>query len=394
MFIYNINDVIKNGVLGTVVSFSNDLPVVQTDLETLVGNRVTWPVYDKHNSSKIIGTRTQFPLKLAWAMTIHEAQGKTLRAVEVHCNNLFAPGHLYVAISRVKDLDKVSVIGFDPSKHTIPPPKIVLDFLNNIYNVAVDRDCMCCHVKVSIPSDTMDEAVNEPCNDDDGLIGEELDEIDDIIRSYFTSTPESNLESATSASSNSNNDIVNMANIMDEMSKSPGFHKIPNDFNYSSFLLLLKSADYFAEIIGGVPDVNSIYDYLLGPNIMSQTKLFLGVQWNRIFEMVRKYVSDVNTVVKRTQFTSHFGDLHNFLSSKELEADFSKLIKIPVDQLSEQHFHALTEIIFGLNKNILNVLVGECSSSQVDPTKIDVRNDDGLGKVRYCGAWAVAKIKN
>jgi hypothetical protein len=396
MFIYNINDVIKNGVLGIVVSFSNDLPVVQTDLETLVVNRVTWPVYDKHNSSKIIGTRTQLPLKLAWAMTIHKAQGKTLPAVEVHCKNLFAPGHLYVAISRVKDLDKLSVIGFDPSKHTIPPPKIVLDFLNNIHNVTMDRDCMCCHAKVSIPSDTIDVAVNEPLNDDDELIGEELDEIDDIIRSYFTSRPESNFESATSASSSSNSDIVNMANIMDKMSKSPGFHKIPKDFNYSSFLLSLKSAEYFAEVIGGVPDVNPIYDYLLGPNVMSQTKLFLGVQWNRIFEMVRKYVSDVNTVVKRTQFTSHFGDLHNFLSSKELEADFSELIKIPVDQLSEQHFHALTEIIFGLNKNVLSVLVGECSSSHVDPTRTDVRhmNDDGLGKVRYCGAWAVAKIKN
>ena len=82
--------------------------------------------------------------------------------------------------------------------------------------------------------------------------------------------------------------------------------------------------------------------------------------------------------------------------SIQLEADFSELIKIPVDQLSEQHFHALSEIIFGLNKNILSVLVGEWSSSQVDPTRTDVRhmNDDGLGKVRYCGAWAVAKIKN
>jgi ATP-dependent exoDNAse (exonuclease V) alpha subunit len=101
MFIYNINDNIKNGVQGTVVSFLNELPVVNTGSETLVVDRVTWSVYDRKHTSKVIGTRTQTPLILAWAMTVHKSQGKTLDAVEVHCGKEFAPGQLYVAISRV-----------------------------------------------------------------------------------------------------------------------------------------------------------------------------------------------------------------------------------------------------------------------------------------------------
>jgi len=65
MFIFNVNNNIKNGVQGTVSSFLNGLPVVTTAAETIVVNQVTWPVYDKKEPTKVKGTRTQLPLKLA-----------------------------------------------------------------------------------------------------------------------------------------------------------------------------------------------------------------------------------------------------------------------------------------------------------------------------------------
>lgn len=61
MFIYNVNNNIKNGVPGTVSSFLNGLSVVTAAAETIVVNRVTRPVYNKKKLTKVIGTRTQLP---------------------------------------------------------------------------------------------------------------------------------------------------------------------------------------------------------------------------------------------------------------------------------------------------------------------------------------------
>ena len=127
MFIFNINDRIKNGVRGEVVSFVNGLPLVSCSTETIVVDRVSWPVYDRTDPTKIVGTRTQIPLKLAWAMTVHKSQGQTLDAVEVHCGKEFAPGHLYVALSRVSNKEQMCVLGFN-KRNLLPPPKEVSQF--------------------------------------------------------------------------------------------------------------------------------------------------------------------------------------------------------------------------------------------------------------------------
>ena len=57
--------------------------------------------------------RTQIPLTLAWAVTVHKSQGMTLDSAYIECRDFFADGQAYVALSRVRNLAGLKVEGFD-----------------------------------------------------------------------------------------------------------------------------------------------------------------------------------------------------------------------------------------------------------------------------------------
>jgi hypothetical protein len=57
----------------------------------------------------------QFPLSLAWGTTIHKVQGLTLESARIDARKCFAPGQLYVALSRVRKIEDLALIGFDES---------------------------------------------------------------------------------------------------------------------------------------------------------------------------------------------------------------------------------------------------------------------------------------
>ncbi|MDA7814697.1 AAA family ATPase [Pontimonas sp.] len=117
-----------NGTLGEVVKIT-DTVLVEVEGEGVVVEPVTWEkVRLRHSSStnlltkEVLGKFTQFPLRLAWAVTIHKAQGKTLDAAVIDLGTgAFAPGQTYVAFSRLTSLDGLYL------RRDLKPADIIVD---------------------------------------------------------------------------------------------------------------------------------------------------------------------------------------------------------------------------------------------------------------------------
>jgi hypothetical protein len=102
-----------NGTIGTVTRIAGgtvrvDVDGEEHDVEPAVWERFRY-AYDpgtKNLSREIVAEFTQFPLRLAWAVTIHKSQGKSYeRAIVDLGERSFAPGQTYVALSRITALD-------------------------------------------------------------------------------------------------------------------------------------------------------------------------------------------------------------------------------------------------------------------------------------------------
>ncbi|KAH6555454.1 hypothetical protein KP509_1Z253400 [Ceratopteris richardii] len=129
-----------NGAKGVVLGFTSASfkeSDVKENVAYLVNPMMKWPVvrFACNGTEKVIrpekqsvesggievATRVQVPLILAWSLSVHKCQGMTLDKVETDLSKAFDYGMVYVALSRVKSLEGLQLLGFDPSRIKVHP---------------------------------------------------------------------------------------------------------------------------------------------------------------------------------------------------------------------------------------------------------------------------------
>lgn len=116
-----------NGSRGVVERFTpgSKLPMVRFAAQSDELVTVEREKFTVSHGGRVLATRLQIPLALAWAITVHKSQGLTLDRVEVSLERAFEPGMAYVALSRAKSFEGLRVVGGIPASVLVADPKVV-----------------------------------------------------------------------------------------------------------------------------------------------------------------------------------------------------------------------------------------------------------------------------
>jgi len=115
-----------NGTTGRVMAFEGDIPVVKTS----TGQKIRVVAEDwtlENDKGENVATVSQVPLRLAWAITIHKSQGMTLDAAQVDLSQTFEVGQGYVALSRIKNIEGLQLLGLNEMALKVEPLTLRID---------------------------------------------------------------------------------------------------------------------------------------------------------------------------------------------------------------------------------------------------------------------------
>ena len=353
MLLRNLNERHVNGLIGKVVQINDDSIYVNFEVfgksEIVKIERYSFTKYDP-NTNKCIASRLQFPLRLAFAMTIHKAQGMTLPLVEVNCKNAKFPGQIGVAFGRAKSSKGLRVINYNPYLCK-PHSKEVRDFYEQ-YNPTqtYELNLSCCR-----NYETFEDVIPTAAD------GFEFDsEIDDLIASV-EEVPDSDHKYA-GASKVDESDIQNLLEIaLTDYVDTP----VETKTHIAHKSLLEKG------------------------NTLS---LWYAYQRSNIEKLYETNCTVQTRYIKQKHLTEFYTEFQSYIES----ADYSLSIK----SLSDFDFsrQLLTSVIFLIKANVLKT-----KSASVDkpvnigpsifPSPDSTPSEPGKSKIRHVGGYCVAKVR-
>ena len=373
MLLVNLSDDLVNGKIGTIIEIDNQniivkFPVGETN-KTVKLEKYLFTKFDPVDKI-CLAKRLQFPIKLAFAITIHKSQGMTLEHVVVDCNNAHFPGQIGVADGRAKTTDGLVIKNFKPSL-VKPHPDVVYKLYENNFVSEINKDVVkCCKTKITNPD--LDENNNSESTNSNIKSSDSLSDEDTV--NYFEQ------KHTGSEFSDMEPDILN---IIDEM-------EMPEHL-----------AQAFDKVITDLHDT-PLYDTAVKVKTGSLEILLVFSQWydvqrNKFHEISLNAFPAVKTQFSAKGFNKFYLEINQYMQSNEFREMTSKLAENFKSIDKNSTFQVLANISFNLQFIELEEVNNR--SEKALPSvleKISLEQDlatSGRGKIRYVAGYVVAKLK-
>lgn len=127
----DFNKGLINGACGNIIGFNQETISIKFDNGVVAA--IPKHTFEYYYNERVVAERLQYPLKLAYGITIHKSQGMTLDKLVVDCARIFERGQSYVAMSRVRTLEGLYLKNFEPEKVLVD--NRVAEFYENLKEV-------------------------------------------------------------------------------------------------------------------------------------------------------------------------------------------------------------------------------------------------------------------
>ena len=309
MLVWNKSDDLRNGTLGTFTGVSGNGKLLLNFEE--VGNveigRETWIKRDRNGQR--VGSVSQFPVVLAYAVTCHKSQGLTLSSAVVFCSREYVPGLIYVAISRVKSPEHIRIVNFN-RRQLLKPVEKALEICSSAHLCSPTVDLSCCR--------------NKPFQQDDLLsVRDRYQEIDQENEEPFQ-FPSDMLDGPVQACFE-NDEVatpLELLEVFDSLTRHESTLAIPPEEFLTScrdYLLSLKPSvvvSTFQE-----EEINAI-DFLLSDDCwMTRVPPFVKLVWFHAFQMIENHIienqEEIVVDIGRQDFSEATYTLNQFFNGDD-----------------------------------------------------------------------------
>lgn len=358
VLIKNLDNKLVNGLTGTVCHLSADVVsakfIVDGKEMVVAVKRVNFTKFDPVTNA-CLAKRLQFPIKLAYSLTIHKSQGMSIPYLEIDCRNAHYPGQVGVAVGRAVSSSGLRVLNFSPNLCRRHPQK-VYDYQDSESNDNFLDSLICCRKGPHIVSRNILEYTVNPDQD----YHSDSDHSENNFGEDFCEVLEANGESESECNKASN-EVVEALNIaMKDFDDTPDMQKA-----YRCKQELLHRFD-----------INDWYN----------------TQHDKLQKLLNEVLHPEIKKIENKHFTEFYSKFHSYIDSEEY-CNSAILKEVNTDLCHD----ILTTVMFQLQKQLIENKAGTVqvskSSTNIFPSSTKEVPISGRGKVRYIGGYVVAKCR-